>query len=86
MFYVYAIWNKIRNKIYIGQSSNLKERLKRHNGLLKNKLKSYTNKNSGEWLLIHQEEFEIRKAAIIREKELKSYQGRKFIRSLINKK
>jgi len=30
-FFVYAIYNKTYNKIYIGQTKNLEERLKLHN-------------------------------------------------------
>ncbi len=58
------------------------ERLKRHNGILKNKLKSFTSKNKGDWKLIYKEEIDTRKKAIKRERQLKSYQGRKFIRSI----
>ena len=85
MFYTYAIWNRIRDKIYIGHTSNLIDRIKRHNQLLPTKVKSFTSKNSGLWILIHQENFQTRKEAMAREKELKSYRGRQFIRSLINK-
>jgi len=83
MFFVYAIYNKNKDKIYIGCASNLDERLKRHNKILPNKSKSFTSKNSGLWELIHKEEFDSRQAAIKREKELKSYKGRVFVRSLI---
>lgn len=85
MFFIYAIYNKERDKIYIGHTSNLEERLKRHNGLLKNKAKSFTSKNSGFWRLIYKESFDTRKEAMIREKELKSFKGREFIRKLTNK-
>lgn len=83
MFYVYAIQNIDKNKIYIGHTENLVERLKRHNKLLKNKVKSYTSKNSGNWILIYKENCLIRKEAMEREKELKSYQGRLFIKKLL---
>ena len=86
MFSVYAIENKEKGKIYIGQTSNLESRLKRHNGILKNKSKSFTSKNKGDWKLAYKEEFNTREEAIQREKQLKSYQGRKFIRDRINKK
>ena len=86
MFDVYVIINNC-NKKYIGYTSNLENRMKRHNGLLKNKLSSYTSKNkSGEWKLIYKEEFITRKEAMVREKELKSFRGREFIKKLINKK
>jgi putative endonuclease len=85
-YYCYAIFNSERNKIYIGQTGKLKERLERHNGKLKNKSKSFTSKNSGEWKLIYQEEVFSREEAIKREKQLKSFKGREFIRNLIDKK
>ena len=85
MFCVYAIHNKIKDKIYIGQSRDFEKRLQRHNGELNTKITSYTYKNKGNWELIHKEEFKTRNEAIIREKELKSYQGRLFIRMLIKK-
>jgi len=81
MFYVYVIKNE-RNKIYIGQTSNLEERLKRHNGILKSKLSSFTRKNFGKWEIIHKEEFNTRSEVIKREKQLKGYQGRLFIKNL----
>lgn len=43
-----------------------------------------TNKNKGVWQLIYLEKYPNRKTAILREKQLKSYQGRKFIKRLID--
>ncbi|KKR03660.1 MAG: Excinuclease ABC C subunit domain protein [Parcubacteria group bacterium GW2011_GWF2_39_13b] len=83
MFYVYVIWNKQREKIYVGYTGNLKSRLDRHNKLLPTRSKSFTCKNSGNWKLIYSENFKIRKEAMIRERQLKSCQGRKFIRDII---
>jgi putative endonuclease len=83
MFFVYALHNHGKDKIYIGHTSNLENRLKRHNGLLKTKLTSFTTKNKGIWELIYKEEFETRKEAANREKELKSFQGRNFIKSIL---
>lgn len=77
MFYVYVIYNG--NKIYIGHTAKLEERLARHNKRLPNKSKSYTSKNIGDWKLVYEEEFASRKEAMMREKQLKSAQGRKFI-------
>ena len=85
MFTVYAIIND-NDKIYIGQTADLEKRLKRHNGVLKNNSESYISKNKGEWRLVHKEEFNTREEAIVREKQLKSYQGRKSVRSIIEGK
>ena len=82
-FYVYASENKIREKIYIGYTVDLDSRIKRHNGILKNKKKSFTSKNSGLWELVYSEIFKTRQEAMKREKELKSFRGREFIRNII---
>ncbi len=83
MYYSYVIYNKERDKIYTGHTNNLEERMLRHNKILKNKKSSFTSKQSGNWNLVHKEEFETKEEAMKREKELKSYQGRKFIRDKI---
>ena len=84
MFSTYVIKNQ-NDKIYIGHSENLSERLKRHNRILKNKKTSFTSKNKGIWEVVHEEKFKTRKEAMAREKELKSFRGREFIRNLIKK-
>jgi len=83
MYYVYAIKNAQRDKIYIGQTKNLEKRLKRHNRQLPSKTKSYTYKNAGEWELFYKETLPTRKGALKREKELKSYRGREYIKKLL---
>jgi len=85
MFYTYVLKNE-NDKIYIGQTSNIEDRIIRHNDKTTNNKTSFTHKNGGEWDLVYKEEFETRSEALKREKELKSYQGRKYIREIINKK
>ncbi len=85
MFSVYVIKNSDCNKSYTGHTENLENRLLRHNGILKNKKKSFTSKNKGFWKLVYREEFKTRIEAIKREKELKSFRGREFIKNLITK-
>lgn len=80
MFYVYALYNKVKSKIYIGQTNNLERRLAEHNNRLGN---HYTSKIEGKWNLIYQEEVSSRSGAIRREKELKSFKGREFIKQHI---
>lgn len=82
---MYAIYNRERDKIYIGHTENLEARLLRHNGVLKNKKSSFTSKNSGLWELVHQEKFLTRREAILRERVLKNPRGRKFIKEIIKK-
>jgi len=81
MYFVYAVYNHRHNKIYIGQTKDLNERIKLHNkGTFKN---SFTSRLDGIWVLIYKEEFKTRQEVLIREKQLKSYRGREFIKKHI---
>jgi putative endonuclease len=82
MFCVYVIENSL-GKIYTGYTANFENRLKRHNGFLPTKKTSYTYKNGGDWKLIYKEEFNARIEAIKRERELKSFKGREFVKNYI---
>lgn len=84
MFTVYAIVSESTDKIYIGQTINLAERLKQHNANDLTHLGQFTKQNKGPWTLAHKEEFETRTEALKREKQLKSYRGRQFIKNLIS--
>ena len=78
MYSVYAIYNMQHGKIYIGQTENLQSRLALH----KEKIfqNSYTSRFDGEWILIYSEHVTTRSEALKREKQLKSYRGREFIK------
>ncbi len=80
MFTVYVIYNKTTEKIYIGQTSNLQERIVAHNKKYGN---HFTTKSQGKWELIYKESATTRSEALTREKQLKSYRGREFIKSHI---
>ena len=81
-FVVYVIQSCSSEKIYIGHTIDFKKRLRQHND--PNWIfDGYTKLNKGPWKLIYKEEFTTRKEAIIREKQLKSAQGRKFIHQKI---
>ena len=79
MFIVYGLHSEKHNKIYIGFTSDLEARLLSHNQL---STKGYTIKYRP-WKVIYTEEFLDKVSAMKREKELKSSNGRAFIRSLI---
>ncbi|MFA5136025.1 MAG: GIY-YIG nuclease family protein [Patescibacteria group bacterium] len=81
MYNIYVLYNKKHNKIYIGQTKNLKERLRLHKGVFFKK--SFTSRFDGEWTLIYKEEVVDRKKALEREKQLKSFRGREFIKTHI---
>jgi len=85
-YYTYALYNLSRDKIYIGHTSNLTNRLARHNKKLKTKKTSFTYKNSGTWELVYSKTFKTRAEAIRREKELKSYKRREFVREEVKQK
>ena len=78
MYKVYAIKSKNRNYIYVGLTTNLEVRLKRHN--------SGTNKTTSAYSpfdLIYSEECSDRKSAREIEKYLKSGVGKEFLKSLL---
>ena len=81
MFYVYAIYNVKHQKIYVGQTGDLEERLRAHND--KTFKNSYTASFDGSWELIYKEDCKDRQSALKREKQLKSYRGREFIKQHI---
>ncbi|MDP2798681.1 MAG: GIY-YIG nuclease family protein, partial [Deltaproteobacteria bacterium] len=61
-----------------GQTSNLDQRLKRHNAN-----KGRYTKNKGPFTLVYKEEFMTRSEAMRREKFLKPGQGREYLKQVI---
>ena len=80
MFFTYALYSDTFDVIYCGQTENLQKRINEHNGLGASNTWACRYRP---WRLLHVEEFLTRKEAVAREKQLKSGQGRKFLRSLI---
>ncbi len=80
MFDVYAIHNKEAGKVYIGQTDNLERRLQEHN---RHTIKGFTSKYRGDWVLIYHESVATRSEALIRERQLKSGNGREFVKQFI---
>ena len=76
MYTVYVLYSIKFDKIYIGYTSNLKQRILSHNYLGK---KGYTIRYRP-WTVVHIEQFQTKSEAMKREKHLKSGQGRQFIR------
>lgn len=85
MYYTYVIRSNSSGKIYIGCTNNLDRRLSEHNNPNRGRKSRYTRLNSGPWELVYFETLKDRKTALIREKQLKSHQGRDFIRDKIEK-
>ncbi len=77
MFYVYVLYSKSWDRFYIGQTSDVDDRIKRHNGG-----RSQYTRGGRPWLLIHTEEYSTRSEAIKRELFLKSAEGWKEIQKI----
>lgn len=80
MYTAYVIYNKIAQKLHIGQTIDLEARLEQHNAKA---FRGYTARFDGKWVLIYSEEFATRQEVLVREKQLKSFQGRQFIKRFI---
>ena len=77
MFTVYVLYSEKYNKLHIGFTSDLNSRFLSHNKLA---TKGFTVKYRP-WEIIYTEEFESKKDALIREKQLKQGKGREWIRN-----
>ena len=79
IYTTYVLYCESFDKIYIGYTSNLEQRLLSHNQLA---TKGYTIKFRP-WRIVHQETFQTKQEAMLREKQLKSAHGRQHIREMI---
>ena len=77
-FYVYAIYSSSLDTIYIGQTKDLLKRLHDH----KHGYSPYTSR-AKDWQLFYKEIVSTRTDALKREKQLKSYRGREYLRTLL---
>lgn len=75
MFIVYVLYSKKYNKIYIGYTSNMEQRLLSHNELA---IKGHTVKYRP-WMVAFTEEYKTKKNAMLRENQLKAGKGREWI-------
>lgn len=78
MYTVYAIKSKKRNWIYVGFTSDLEERIRRHNSGTGRSTKPYRP-----YELIYQEKVGNREEARKREKYFKSGVGKEFLKNLV---
>lgn len=78
MYQVYAISSQTRDYIYVGLTSNHENRLHRHNSGYERTTKPYRP-----FTLIYTKEFPDRPSARIHEKELKTTQGKRFLRTML---
>jgi putative endonuclease len=80
LYTVYAIKSLVKNYIYVGLTTKLNDRFKRHNSGYERTTRSYKP-----FELIFTEEHNLRQDARKREKYLKSGIGKEFLKSLLNK-
>jgi len=80
-YFTYILQSEIDQSFYIGYTANIQKRLEDHN----NGKSKYT-KRKIPWKLVYLETFELKREAIIREKELKRIRNTNYIKKIINVK
>jgi len=83
MYHVYVLKSQSSSKIYIGSTNNLERRVIEHNSFRQN-IAHFTRKNAGPWTIVYKEKLNDKRSALKREKELKSFRGREFIKNIIS--
>jgi len=78
--YVYILQSLKDNNYYVGYTTNLQNRLNYHNAG-----KQRSTKSRIPFKLVYFEEFQLKRSALLREKEIKSYKGGNAFKKLINK-
>jgi len=78
MFYVYILKSEVKGKYYIGYTSDLVQRIKNHN-----RGKNVSTKSGIPWKIVYSEEFEDKRSAWLREKQIKSYKGGEAFKKLM---
>ncbi len=79
MYTLYIIQSLKDSSYYIGQTSNIEDRIKRHN-----ERRNKFTKTKTPWKLVHTEEYKLRSEAVKREIEIKKKRSKKYIEFLIN--
>ena len=78
-FIVYIIYSPTKDKFYIGYTSDIEERIIRHN----QKSKGFTG-NTNDWKIVHTETYPTKSEALLREKQIKSWKSKIKIQELIS--
>ena len=74
-YITYILLSKLKDKTYVGYTSNLENSLWEHN-----RGESSFTKKFKPWVLIHKELFETREESVLRERYLKSAAGRRWMK------
>ena len=80
-FTVYILFSVTKDRYYIGYTSNLEERIVRHN----QKSNGFTGKVN-DWKVVYDEKYETKEQAQQRELQIKSWKNRIKIQELISKR
>ena len=75
MYFTYILYSKSFDRLYKGQTKNLKNRLKLHNSGFVKSTKPFIP-----WEVVYFEEFDSRLEAVKREKYYKTAAGRRFLK------
>jgi len=78
MFYCYILYSPTLNKYYVGSTSDLEGRLRRHH----TNHGGFTGRNV-DWILKYSENFASKAEACARERQIKNWKSRKMIEGLI---
>ncbi len=78
MYTVYILYSEKIDKYYIGFSSDVQDRLRKHN----NASKGFTN-TGRPWIIVYTESFDNKKDAENRENQLKRWKNRTRLEALI---
>ena len=78
MFSVYIIFSSALDQYYIGSTSDLSDRLYRHNHH-----GSKATKKASDWILVYREDYPTRSEAVRREMQIKGKKSRRYIESLL---
>ena len=79
MFFAYILYSSLLNKYYIGSTSDIEQRIKKHN----TNHKGFTGK-TGDWTLKWKEEHPSKEEAYKKERQLKAWKSRVMIEKLIS--
>ena len=81
MFKVYILYSAKVNQYYTGSTSDISDRLSRHNG----GRSAATKKGAPDWEIVYTESYETRSEAVQREMQIKKMKSRDAIERLIKK-
>jgi putative endonuclease len=79
MYYIYILHSPVKDRFYIGSTSNPEGRLIAHNHP---RNKGWT-KRFQPWIMVYTEAFDSKSKALAREKLLKSYKSKDYLKKLI---